>query len=91
VNREELERLPSEELHNRAVNHAIKHLDLKFLWSLVEAIPVAEAAAGHMGEARSDAMSLAALVTDFINSGDEPEVTDALRPLYLDYLEDRGP
>ena len=87
ADRAELEALSSDELHDKAVSHAVKHFDVGFLWSLVKAIPAAEAAAGHEGEARSDVVSLAALVSDFMGADDETDVSENLRPLYLDYLE----
>ena len=37
--REELEKLSSKELHDRAVRLAEHRLDLAFLWRLVKAIP----------------------------------------------------
>jgi hypothetical protein len=36
---EDLESLSTQELHDRAVHRAEKHLDVKFLWSLLQAIP----------------------------------------------------
>ncbi len=88
--RSELEKLSSGELHDRAVRHAVTHLDVGFLWRLVKAVPVAEAAAGHLNEAETDVVSLSSLLTDVISSGDEADVTEALRPLYLDYLAENG-
>lgn len=87
--REELEELSSEELHDKAVHHAATHLDVGFLWRLIKAVPVAEAAAGHLDEAEADVMSLSSLITDVVTSGDEGPVADALRPIYLDYLVDK--
>ncbi|MEA2499114.1 MAG: hypothetical protein QOH26_1519 [Actinomycetota bacterium] len=84
---EDLDSLPSTELHHRAVRTAVKHLDARFLWQLVRSIPAAEAAAGHLGEAEEDVLSTARLLEDFINSDDDPEMADALRPIYLDYLK----
>jgi hypothetical protein len=81
----ELEKLSSKELHDRAMRHAITHLDVAWLWSLVKTIPAAEAAAGNVGEAETDVVSLSALVTDLVNA-DEGEEADALRPVYIDYL-----
>lgn len=83
---EELDKLTSKELHHMAVRHAVKHMDVGFLWDLVKAVPVAEAAAGHIGEAESDVVKLSALITDVVTADDEKPVADALRPLYLDYL-----
>jgi hypothetical protein len=83
--REELEALPSHELHDLAVKRALKHLDVKFLWRLIEALPAAEAAAGEVDEANADLTSTLAHVDDLTDSG-RGEVADLLRPLYLDYL-----
>jgi hypothetical protein len=83
--REELEKLSTHELHDKAMSHARRHLDVGFLWDLVKAVPVAEAAAGHRGEAEADVISLTSLITDVLHS-DEPEVAEQLRPLYIDYL-----
>ena len=68
------------------MSKAIRSFDVGWLWRLIRAVPVAEAAAGHLGEAETDAVSLTALLTDVISSGDEQEVADNLRPLYLEYL-----
>ena len=83
---EDLDQLSSRELHDRAVRRAVTHLDVGFLWQLVKAVPVAEAAVGHVDEAETDVMSVSALLQDVVSSGDEREVTEALRPLYLEYL-----
>ena len=86
----ELEKLSSKELHDKALHRAITHADVTFLWRLIKAVPVAEAAAGHLNEADADVVSLSSLVTDVFTSGDEPVVRDALRPLYIEYLEENG-
>jgi hypothetical protein len=78
--------MSSRDLHDKAVGHAVRHLNAGFLWDLLRATPAAEAAAGHVDEARSDVVSLTSLLTDVMHSGDEHEVADALRPLYIDYL-----
>jgi hypothetical protein len=86
--REELEGLSSKELHDRAISLAEHRLDVAFLWRLIKAIPVAEAASGNLPEAQTDVAvgDLVPLIHDFIHS-DEGKLADALRPLYLDYLE----
>jgi hypothetical protein len=86
----ELERMSSRDLHDKAVGHAVRHLNVGFLWDLIRATPAAEAAAGHMDEARSDVVSLTSLLTDVMHSGNEHEVADQLRPLYIDYLENNA-
>ena len=81
----ELEKLSSKELHDMAMRRAITHLDVAWLWSLVKTIPAAEAAAGNVGEAETDVISLSALLSDLVNS-DEGDEAEALRPVYIDYL-----
>jgi hypothetical protein len=82
-----LERLSSQELHDLAVRHALRHLDVPFFIRLMEALPVAEAAAGEIDEARADALTLRAHIDDLTDSG-SGEVADLLRPLYIEYLEE---
>ncbi len=77
---EELDALASEELHDRAMKLAEHRLDVKFFFSLLEAIPAANA-----GEGDADVMSMRALVIDAMHAG-EGDLADSLRPLYIDYL-----
>ena len=86
---EELDKLSSRELHDRAVRRAVHHLDVEFLWDLLRAIPAAEASEGHDDEAGRDVTHLSVLLDDAIDSG-EGDLADALRPLYLDYLVKHG-
>jgi hypothetical protein len=86
ANREELEALSSEELHDRATQHALRHGNVKFFWTLLEALPAAEASVGEVGEAMDDVQSVFGHLDDIKTSG-EANVADVLRPLYLDYLE----
>jgi hypothetical protein len=83
--REELESLSSEELHDRATQHALRHANVKFFWQLLRALPAAEASAGELDEAHDDIQSLYGRLDDIKRSG-QGEVADNLRPLYLDYL-----
>jgi hypothetical protein len=84
-----LDALSSQELHDRAVSYARRHLDVKFFWNLMGALPAAEAAAGKLDEAEADVMKLSAHVDDVAESG-EGEVADLLRPFYIDYLRRHG-
>ena len=84
-----LEQLSSKELHDLAVSHARRHVDLKFFWDLIRVLPVAEAAAGEVDEAEADVASMIAHVDDITDSG-EGDVADLLRPFYLDYLKRHG-
>lgn len=87
--REELEELSSDELHHRAMSRARHHADVRFLWKLLQALPAAEAAAGEFDEAKTDIWSLVGRVND-LRALDRPEIEDALRPLYIEYLAEHG-
>ena len=82
----DLEQLSSKDLHDLAVSHARRHVNVKFFWDLVKVLPVAEAAAGEQDEADADISSMLAHVDDITDSG-KGEVADLLRPFYLDYLK----
>jgi hypothetical protein len=89
ADRDQLEALSSEELHDRATQHALRHANVKFFWDLLQALPAAEASVGEIDEARTDVQSLYGRLDDLRHSG-EGDVAEALRPLYLDYLEKHG-
>ena len=80
-----LEELSTHELHDRAVRRAEKHLDAKFFWSLLEAIPAAETMSGDRGEADYDIQFSKGLIYDALHSGDG-KLGEVLRPLFIDYL-----
>ncbi len=82
---DDLDALPSRDLHDLAVRRARRHLDVAFLWDLLRALPAGEAVAGHPDHAGADALHLSALIGDAIDA-DETDVADAMRPVYLDYL-----
>jgi hypothetical protein len=82
---DELERLSTQELHDRSLSWAERHLDVKFFWRLLKAIPTAEAITGDEGEAEYDVQSAKGLLTDALKSG-EGELGEALRPLFIEYL-----
>jgi hypothetical protein len=84
-----LERLSSHELHDLAVRHALRHLDVPFLIRLMKALPVAEAAVGEVDEAAADAMTLRAHIDDLTDSG-RGEVAELMRPFYIEYLQEHG-
>ena len=84
-----LDALSSEELHQRAVSRAKKHLDVKFFWELIRLVPAAEAAAGDLDEAEEDVQRLSAHLDDVSDAG-KGAVADNLRPFYLEYLRKHG-
>ncbi|HUR86206.1 MAG TPA: hypothetical protein VMY78_12755 [Solirubrobacteraceae bacterium] len=77
----------SKELHDLAVHRAVRHLDVGFFIRLMQALPVAEAAAGQIDEAEADALTLRAHVDDVTDAG-QGEVAELLRPFYVEYLRE---
>ena len=82
---EDLDKLSTHELHDRAIRRAEKHLDVGFFWSLLKLIPAAKAASGDEGEAEYDIQFAKGKIYDALHSGDG-ELGEALRPVFLDYL-----
>jgi hypothetical protein len=80
-----LDRLSSEQLHDLAVSHAKRHLDVRFFYRLMKYLPTAEAAAGEWEEAETDVLRLSAHADDVTDAG-KGEVAELLRPYYLEYL-----
>lgn len=80
-----LDRLSSPDLHDLAVSHAKRHLNVKFFWDLANVLPAAEAGAGQLLEADNDITRMSAHLDDVTDSG-EGEVAELLRPFYLEYL-----
>ncbi len=87
--REELERLSSKDLHDRAMAAARRRLDVGFLWDLLKTLPEAEAAIGNLDRATIDVVRVIPLLNDLTHSG-EGKLAEALRPFYIDYLEEHG-
>ena len=77
--------LSAAQLHDLAVRHALRHLDIGFFIGLMKTLPVAEAAAGQIDEAEADVLTLRAHIDDVTDSG-QGEVAELLRPFYVDYL-----
>jgi hypothetical protein len=87
--RDELDALPTRELHDRALAVAKRRVDVGFLWRLIEALPVAEAAVGDDQRSKVDVMRPLALINDLFDAG-EGDLGEALRPMYVDYLEEHA-
>jgi hypothetical protein len=84
--RSDLEAMSSHDLHDLAMRRALRHADVRFLWTLLREIPAAEAIEGNPGRSGADMYRISALITDALGSGGG-KTADALRPLYIDYLE----
>jgi hypothetical protein len=82
---EELDKLSTAELHHRAVKAAEHHLDIAFFWRLLEYIPIAEAMSGSEARADTDIEHISVWMHDYANR--DGTLDEALRPVYIDYLE----
>ncbi|WP_446225792.1 hypothetical protein ACTWPB_12405 [Nocardia sp. IBHARD005] len=85
---QDLEKLSSKELHDRAVSTAVRHGDVKFLWELLKSIPAARAEAGDLGESSADIKYVLPMIDDYFHAGDG-KLAEVLRPTYLEYLRKR--
>jgi hypothetical protein len=81
---EDLEQLSTQELHDRALHRAERHLDVRFFWGLLEMIPAAEAAQGDVVEADFDVQHSRRLISEALRA--DGEIAQALRPVFIDYL-----
>lgn len=86
---EPLDQLSSEELHDLAVRHAVRHVDVRFFWNLLKILPAAEVVAGELDDAEADVLTMRAHLDDLTDSG-RGEVAENLRPFYLEYLRRHG-
>ena len=81
--REELEELPIHELAMRARRRARRRLDFMFFWRLMRTVPIAEAGAGHMGDAMADVSQAGAHLGD-VREASEGETGELMRPFFVD-------
>ena len=82
--REELEPLPTPELYDRATKWARRHADVKFFWTVLQALPVAESAV-NLEEGESDVQSIWSHINDRKTAREGP-VAENMRELYIEYL-----
>jgi hypothetical protein len=90
VTRDELDAMSTKELHDRAIDVAKHRLDVGFLWDLVKALPVAEEIIGDDERSKVDIMRPLAMLNDLLYDSGEGELGEALRPMYVEYLEAHG-
>ena len=84
-----LEQLSSKELHDLAVQRALRHADVRFFWKLLKILPAAETVAGEYDDAESDLLTMRGHLDDLTDSG-QGETAEELRPFYLEYLQRHG-
>ena len=85
---DELDQLSSHELRTRAMKLARHRMDLKFLWNLAEMIPAAEEAEGRPDKLAADVEATRFWLEDLLSP--DPQLEEALRPVFLDYLRQHG-
>jgi hypothetical protein len=85
---DELDRLSSHELRERAMRLARHRLDVRFFWNLVETIPAAEEAEGRPDKLATDVEAMWTWVDDLLHPDEATE--EALRPVFLQYLREHG-
>ena len=83
---DDLDQLSSKELHDRAFRYARHHLDVRFFLNLVEVVPAAQAADGDATDSGNDVLHPSNQIAEAVDQ--DPELMDALRPVYLDYLRE---
>ncbi|HYH91480.1 MAG TPA: hypothetical protein VEX67_19770 [Solirubrobacteraceae bacterium] len=84
-----LDQLSSKELHDRAVQRALRHADVRFFWKLLKILPAAETVAGEFDDAELDLMTMRGHLDDVTDAG-RGETAEELRPFYLEYLQRHG-
>ena len=85
---DELDQLSSHELRTRAMKLARRRMDVKFFWNLTEMIPAAEEAEGRPEKLAADVEASRFWLKDLLRPS--PQLEEALRPVYLDYLREHG-
>ncbi|MEU5859504.1 hypothetical protein ABZ799_29675 [Nocardiopsis dassonvillei] len=86
----EFDQTSTEDLRDRAVELARQRWDLRFFWRLLRLIPAAEAAAGNEEASEASVAQLSGFVYEALSAEADPDVQEALRPVYVQYLLDHG-
>ncbi len=81
---EELDALPTRELHDRAIKRAEHRLDVPFFWRLLQEGTAADAADGDARAREEQTAHWSRQVLDLLRH-DEAAI-EARRPIYIDYL-----
>ena len=85
--REELEAMTTKDLHDLALDVAKRRLDVGFVWDLIKALPVAEEVVDDDQRSKIDIMRPTAMLNDLLYDSGEGDLGEALRPMYIDYLQ----
>jgi hypothetical protein len=81
---EELDALPTRELHDRAVGRAERRLDVPFFWRLLQETPAANASDGEVERSEEQTAHWSRQVMDVLRH--DEAALEGRRPIYIDYL-----
>lgn len=82
-----LDLLSTPELRERADAVARQHWDFSFYWELARALPAAEASIGRLEASEAGISKASGVIAEILSEREgDPELQEALRPIYLDYL-----
>jgi hypothetical protein len=81
---DELDALPTRELHDRAVKRAEHRLDVKFFWRLIQEGTAADAAEGSLERSEEETAHWSRQVLEVLRHDDA--ALEVRRPIYIDYL-----
>ncbi len=84
------EQSSTDDLRERAVELARRRWDVRFFWRLLALIPAAEAVAGNMDASEASVAQTSGLLYEALSEESDPEVQEALRPVYIEYLTEHG-
>ncbi|MFV2196069.1 hypothetical protein [Nocardiopsis sp. LOL_012] len=88
VMEDDFEQLSTDELRDRAVEHAKRHWDVRFFWRLLKLIPAAEAVSGRTEVSEASVAQASGFLYEALAEESDPGVQEALRPVYIDYLRE---
>ena len=81
---DELDALPTRELHDRAVKRAEHRLDVRFFWRLLQEGTAADAAEGDLERGEEQTAHWSRQVLELLRH--DEAALESRRPIYIDYL-----
>jgi hypothetical protein len=87
ITRDDLETMPSHDLHDRAIGMAKADGDLGWLWQLIRSIPAAEGEVGDLEDSDMDMASTISAINGYIRA--DRDLPGTLRSRYVGYLMER--
>ena len=78
-----LEQLSAKQLHDLAVQRALRHADVRFFWKLLKILPAAEIGGGRVRRGRARPHDACAATSTTSPTAGRGETAEELRPFYL--------